>query len=858
MSVLSSLVLAILAQGTGTETTIGRKIDDFRLQDFRGAMHALADIPGDQLVVVAFLGTECPLAKMYAPRLNALAKEFESQGVRFLAVMSNRQDTIAKIEHFARQQQISFPVLKDAGNAIADRFAAERTPEVFVLGKDRKVRYHGRVDDQFGVGYLRPAATRADLKEALHELLEGKEVSVAQTNAPGCFIGRVRPVDENAEVTYSKQISRIFQSRCVECHRAGQIAPFALTSHEESAGWAETIVEVVRDRRMPPWHADPRHGDFVNDATLTEEEKNLLTAWAAAGAPEGDPKDLPEPLTFAEGWRIPKPDLVLEMKDEFHVPATGEVRYQYFVLDPKLTEDKWIIAAECVAGNPAVVHHNIAFVVPPDVAKEMREGYFRGPGQGNTGRGFTGNRGDGERDLGGNRGEGPRRFRGNFEGRRSNARNDADVVRDGRGPRDQREGGERTEAGRRDFSRRPVGAAIPGDISNRIGIMRSWFTNYLVAMAPGTPPMILGDGKAKRIEAGSKIVFQMHYTPIGIPQTDRSKIGLVFADPSNVKREVVTRSVMEQRFEIPPYDPNYQVKGSVRFREDTYMLELFPHMHLRGKSFKYTAKYPDGREEILLDVPGYDFAWQNIYTFREPKLLPRGTVLECVAHFDNSEENLSNPDPSRTVRFGDQTWEEMMIGFFNMALAREGAYLDPEKTRTELCLEKMKAMETVISDELRERAANAFNGDEDFDRFWDLVAERYPQVDRMDIGVADGFQFRWAFVSQGLEIPSAMKMKELPRQINGAVGPLLGLYQYATKKETTVNDGSTPPTGVEMQILGRILPSSVHIPLRVQGKPASVNFWSIDKNAFPPEVVASLEEIVDLLKSDKTTASIKQ
>ncbi|MFO0945780.1 MAG: thioredoxin family protein, partial [Planctomycetota bacterium] len=234
------LVLAIVVGANGPGVNVGRKIDDFRLQDFRGASHALSDIPKEKLVVVAFLGTECPLAKLYAPRLNELAQEFETKGVQFVAVLSNRQDAIKEIEHFAKKQEISYPVLKDAGNAVADQFGAERTPEIFVLDQNRVVRYHGRVDDQFGVGYLRPAPTRSDLKEALNELLAGKEVSVAKTPAPGCFIGRVKPVDEHAEVTYSNQIARIFQKRCVECHRPGQIAPFSLTSYEESAGWAET------------------------------------------------------------------------------------------------------------------------------------------------------------------------------------------------------------------------------------------------------------------------------------------------------------------------------------------------------------------------------------------------------------------------------------------------------------------------------------------------------------------------------------------------------------------------------------------------------------------------------------------
>lgn len=800
MRVIVLGAISLVAGMANAGETNAKAMDDFRLQDYRGAWYSLKDVPKDHFVVVAFLGTECPLAKLYSPRLNQLANEYQPKGVQFFAINSNRQDSISDIEHYAKKQEIEYPILKDVGNVVADQFGAQRTPEIYVLDRDRVVVFHGRVDDQYGVGYLRPEATRHDLKEALEELLAGKSVSVAQTATPGCLIGRLRSTDSGSDVTYSKQIARIFQGRCVECHRSGQIAPFSLTSYEEAAGWADTIVEVVRDQRMPPWHASPEHGDFVNDAKLTSEEKELLYAWAEAGAPEGNASDLPEPRAFAEGWRIPEPDLVMEMSEDYDVPATGEVPYQYFVLDPKLTEDKWISAAECIAGNPQVVHHNIAFIVPPDIAKDMKEGHFASQG-------------------------GRERF-----GRL--ARDE-----DRRGP-----SGEGLSGGA------VKQANLPGGLTQRIGIMRSWFTNYLVAMAPGTPPMILTDGKAKRIQAGSKIVFQMHYTPVGTPQKDRSKIGLVFADASKIKREVVTRSVLEQRFEIPPHDPNHEVRGSVRFRDDTYLLELFPHMHLRGKDFKYTAIYPDGTSEVLLDVPRYDFAWQNIYTFREPKLMPRGTVLDCVAHFDNSESNLSNPDPSATVRFGDQTWEEMMIGFFNMALVREGVYFDPDKSRTEQFVERQKAGELLVTSELRERAAKALDSEADFDRFWDMVVARYPQIDRMDVGVADGLSFRWAFVAQGLEIPSTMKMKELPRQMN-AVGPALGLYQYAIKKETTVNLDPGAAKGMEMRFLGRILPSSVHIPIRTQGKPAAVNFWSAEDNAFPPEAVASLEELVDLMKS---------
>ncbi|MBY0587150.1 redoxin domain-containing protein [bacterium] len=788
---------------------VGKKIEPFRLQDHLGAWHSLADIPADHVVVVAFLGTECPLAKLYGPRLAKLAEELKDKPIRFLAIDANRQDSISKMAHYAKTSELNFPLLKDVGNQVADAFDAVRTPEVFVLDRDRIVRYHGRVDDQYGVGYIRPESNRADLRIAIDELLEGKSVSVASTPAPGCFIGRVRSSTNGSDVTYTKQISRILQQRCVECHREGAIAPFALTNYEDAAGWAETVLEVIQAQRMPPWHASPEHGDFINDARMPDAEKELVAAWVKAGMPEGNPKDLPEPAKFAEGWRIAKPDLVCEMNQDYAVPAEGEVPYQYFVMDPQLTEDKWVTAAECIAGNPTVVHHIIAFVIPPEVAKEVAVGHFS----------IDDRRSGMQRMRGGSDNSG-RRQRPKIVDDNPNA----EAKTDGTRPR----------------------PTMPANVNSRIALMRSWFTNFLVAMAPGSPPMILNDGMAKRLPAGCKIVFQSHYTPVGKAAMDRSKIGLVFVSADKVKHEVVTRSVMEQRFEIPPYDGNYEVRGTVRFRDDSLLIEFLPHMHLRGKSFRYVAHYPDGKEEILLDVPRYDFGWQNTYTNRVAKVMPRGTVLECIAHFDNSTENLSNPDPSSSVRFGDQTWEEMMIGFFNMSLAKEGFYRDPTKPRSAQFIAAQQAGEVTISALIRDRAKKAFESDEAFDLLWDEVAHQVPQIDRMDIGVADGLSFRFGMVAQAAEIPSSLKMKEFPKQM-AAMGPALGLYQYAIKREKVVNNEIGQAKGVEMQFLARILPSSVHLPIRFQGKPACVNFWSSDVQAFSPEAVAYLEEIVRLM-----------
>jgi peroxiredoxin len=788
---ISMMSIVMTAEPTTAESVVGQKVEDFRLQDYRGAWHSLAD-EKSPVVVIAFLGIECPLVKVYAPRLLELEKELGPRGVRVIAINPNRQDSVTEMASFARRHEIDFPLLKDLGNKVADTLHVERTPEFFVLDENRVVRYHGRFDDQYGVGYIRPQPSKKCLWDATVEVLEGKPVTVAETATPGCLIGRVLARESSSSViTYCRDISRIFQKRCLECHRDGQIGPFALSDFEEVSGWSDMIAEVVDNRRMPPWHANPAHGDFANTAQMTEQERETVLAWVKAGAPQGDPKDLPAAVTFAKGWRIPEPDLVLEMTSDHPLPAEGEIPYEYYVLDPKLTEDKWVCAAECVAGNAAVVHHIIAFVVEPELAKDLDVGHFSAPAKKNVGTLPSG--------------------------------------------------------------RKAVG--LPADVNKQIAVMRSWLTNYLVATAPGSPPMQLTNGMGKMLRAGSKIVFQMHYTANGTPQTDRSKIGLKFVDASQIKHEVVTRSVLEQRFEIPPYSPDHEVTGSLRFREDSLLLELFPHMHLRGKAYRYTALYPDGREEILLDIPRYDFGWQNIYSFREPKLMPKGTVLRCTAHFDNSAENLSNPDPSQSVRFGDQTWEEMMIGFFNMTRVREGMYKDPSHSRSMEFQAMASQGKTEITDSHRVAAARGLESDEHFDRWWDKVTDLLPQVDRIDVSLADGPNFRYLFVAQGEELPSTMKsMKELPKQM-AAMGPLLGLYQYAKKGNLVVNNDPTKAQGMEMKFLTKLLPSSVHVPIKINGKPGTVNFWSLESAAFSPEAVELIQKLVATLPSDSAAVA---
>ena len=346
------------------------------LRDVHGNRTTLGEAAGEgaRAVVVAFVGTECPLVQVTAPRLRAVAADGRDAGVRVVLVDSNRQDSLSDLAAFRETHgfgEVDVPVLKDPANALADVLKAERTPEIFLFGPaggngSRALAYRGRIDDRHGVGYAKAAATRDDFGLALEAVLKGEPVAVPVTEAEGCKIGRRRAVDPDAAVTWSNGAAAVVYEHCAPCHRPGEAAPFALLDYDEAAGWGEMLAEVVSENRMPPWHADPAHGEFSNDARLSAAEKRTLLDWVKAGAPLGDADAAPAPPTFADGWRIGEPDAVFAMADEpVAVPAEGVVDYKYLRVDPGFTEDKYVVAAEPRPGSPGVVHHIIVRVIPP-------------------------------------------------------------------------------------------------------------------------------------------------------------------------------------------------------------------------------------------------------------------------------------------------------------------------------------------------------------------------------------------------------------------------------------------------------------------------------------------------------------
>lgn len=384
--------------------------------------------------------------------------------------------------------------------------------------------------------------------------------------------------------TYSKDVAPILFKHCVTCHRPGEVAPMSLMTYDQTRPYAKAILNAVTKGTMPPWHTDAPAGTFHNERILTQSERNTLVNWATGSAPKGDDADLPPIPHFSSGWSLGTPDVVLEMDEDFSLPARGTIEYEHFYIPTNFTADRWISSIEVKPGNRQLVHHVLVY-------------YLAKPSPG---------------------------------GRVWARANEADMMT----PRTRTQG------------QRPR--------RNEPGITRKLVATY----APGTNTQQAPAGTAFLLEAGGTIELQMHYTTNGTASTDRTRIGITFAkDPS--ARELRAQSFHNGTLKLPAGESDVAVSTDLEFLEDATIWGLFPHTHLRGKRWEYQLKLPNGETRSILSVPRYDFNWQTYYLFTQPLHAPKGSKIISTAWYDNSAANKANPDPTKEVLWGDQTWEEM-------------------------------------------------------------------------------------------------------------------------------------------------------------------------------------------------------
>ena len=554
-------VLTVISAAEPRQPLIGAEISDLHFKDIRFLPRTLKDLGEQRAHVIVFTNTSCPLVQKYWPKLNRLHEEYRGRQVQFLSVNASAGDGIPDIAQQAIDYGIEFPVVQDSDGSCLKALGVERTPEVVILDGQRRLRYRGRIDNQYRLGGSRPDATEDDLVRALNEVLNDREVSQTETVVDGCLITLpTAPKKSETPVTFYEHIQPLFQQHCVECHRTNGGAPFELTTLEDATTHAEMISEVVADQRMPPWYGS-RKQHFINERGMTPVERDRVVAWVHSGRQPGDASKAPAAKEYPKlKWEIGKPDLVTTALLADSLPAEGFVDYRYVVLPYVFLQETWISAAEIRPSNPATVHH-------------CNMGYL----------------------------------------------------------------------------------ALGEKFHER---------NFITGRVPGGTAMTLEDGVALRIPANSVVGLQIHYTTTGKPESNTMSVGFRFPR-SAVRQELHHLQATTSRFEIPPGAPAHPVSATRILPCDASGLGMFAHMHLRGKDMTFRALYPDGKAETLLSIPNYHYDWQQNYRWTPAtKHFPAGTKIEVTAHFDNSQFNPFNPDATKAVRNGPQTFHEMMFGFF--------------------------------------------------------------------------------------------------------------------------------------------------------------------------------------------------
>ncbi|MCX5690201.1 MAG: redoxin family protein, partial [Planctomycetota bacterium] len=554
------------------EAGIGRFVPAATGTDMEGKSTSWRSGRGEKLTVLALTSTTCPLCRKFSPTLARIEAAYATRGVRFVYINISGVDSAQDMRGQIKEQGFKGLYLSDHQQAFAAALDARTTTEVFVVDAGNTMVYRGAVSDQYGVGFSHDAPRMRFLESALDAALAEKRPAIVATSSPGCEIER--SVDattastsiaatDSATITYTKDIARIVQNNCIECHRSGGVAPFSLDTFEAVSKRASMIRTVTHDGIMPPWFAaEPRSNSddqassdashtqspWANDRSLSKAEKEKIVAWIKAGKPRGNEADMPLPSSVVTGeWSIGTPDAIYQLPEPIAIKADGVMPYQHVMVPTHLDKNTWVRGMQIVPTNKAVVHHVLVFVLPEA------------------------------------------------------ALNDPNIRR--QAVRDESEG-------------------------------------FFAAYVPGNDSVFYPDGLAKQLPAKSVLLFQIHYTPNGTATRDQMKIGLLL-DEKAPRHIVRTTGISEHGLSIPPNASNHEVRASVRVPADAMVLAFMPHMHVRGKAFRYELERANDHEpvsdeasaghakarEMLLDIPRYDFNWQLRYLRTEPLAVSEGSTI---------------------------------------------------------------------------------------------------------------------------------------------------------------------------------------------------------------------------------------
>ena len=582
----------------------GERVGDFALIDHLGAFHSMTWYDDHEAIVIlpqANGATDQAALESFI----SLQAKYQEQGVVFFLMNPGLQDDRKAVQQEAIATGIELPILMDDAQLVTEMLGITKMDEAVVYDPASfEVLYRGPVQEQ--------------MEQVLQQVLDGDRVELVSVAAAGTEI-EFATAAAHANLSYENDIAPIIAENCANCHREGGIAPFAMDSNLAVQGWSPMIREVVLTKRMPPGQVDNKVGyKMKNEMNLSDLEMQKLVRWVNAGSIVDSENDPLTQLAWPDTkWSLGEPDLIVKIPPQT-VPATGIVDYLNIPVDLNLKEDRWVRGSEVAPGAPAVLHHIITTVVPPEgrpdfqaILMEILDGLPEEKSLAIRTQLFKAIAAGEQPDIG---------------------------------------------AIFREIPDIDVGVFLGGGSGDSASI---------AGYAPGNNINLNPEGVGGLLKAGSTLSLQMHYTTSGKETTDATEIGIYFYPEGVVPKERMSGGVGNAfTIAIPAQAKDHEMELVTLVREEAEIYSLMPHMHFRGKRMKFTARYPDGTEELLLSVPAYSFNWQLSHEFEEPLRVPAGTKIIAVGAFDNSSQNAFNPDPNSEVTWGEQSWEEMFMGFY--------------------------------------------------------------------------------------------------------------------------------------------------------------------------------------------------
>jgi len=615
MKLFLTFSFTVLMASVAIVAHAGERVGDFALIDNHGVFHQMSWYDDQNAVVLLTHSVGVQVSENELTYLHELQSKYQQQGVVFFGLNPGLQTDRESVLADVVESGINMPVLMDDAQLVAELLGLTHVGEAVIYNPvNFELLYRGPVQERMG--------------QVLEQILAGQDVGLSESPSSGVAIDYANAA-QLASLSYENEIAPIIAENCASCHRDGGIAPFAMDSHLTLQGWSPMIKEVVMTKRMPPGQVDNKVGHKIVDAmNLSDSDMQKLVHWIDQGSQMDSETDPLTELVWPESkWTRGEPDLIVAIPPQV-VPATGIVEYLNVEIDLGLEKDVWVRGSQIIAGEPSVLHHVLTGVIPPEGRKSQQEIFMQ--------------------------------------------------IINSLPPEKARPIQQQIMAAvssGKEVNFNEILNSLPpeADLSALFTGSQDADSASIAGYASGATGQWNDPGVGGLLRAGSSLDLQLHYTTVGRELTDASELGIWLYPEGEVPAERMSGAIANNfNIRIPAGAKDYEMVAEITVHEEAYLESFLPHMHFRGKRMRFNAVYPDGREELLLSVPNYSFNWQLNHRLEEPLLVPAGTKIQAIGAFDNSRQNEYNPDPDSEIFWGEQSWQEMFMGFYSWKNADQG------------------------------------------------------------------------------------------------------------------------------------------------------------------------------------------